>query len=247
VRRTTSLILHTTLILSVVASAHADDADDAQRERITKSFSLPSGSRIEISMISGPVEIDTTGGRSANVEVVRSAPTQRDFECASIVIEQAGSTLTIRSETRCGNVRGDHAARLSVPRDVDLSLRNIAGRVRIGSTDGMVRLESIAGHVEASGIREARMSSLAHGLHLTVPNLGDRGVRVSSVRGGIDLDVGSGVDAEVITRGVAGHVDNDVPGLRIIEASETNQRAVLGSGRGNIEIDSVVGTVRIHG
>jgi len=51
----------------------------------------------------------------------------------------------------------------------------------------------------------------------------------------------------VITRSVAGHIDNEVRGARIIEIDDANQRAVIGSGRGKIEIISVVGTIRIHG
>jgi hypothetical protein len=225
----------------------AADPPYREHERIAKSFSLASGSRIVISTIAGPVEIDTTATRRAEVEVVRSAPTQADLDCGAIVVEQTGSTLTIRSEDRCTNVRGWHVVKLIVPRDVDLSLRNIAGHVRIGSTDGMVRLESIAGHVEAAGLREARMISLARGLALTVSDLSNRGIHVSSVMGGIDLDVGSRADAEVITRSVDGDIDNDVPGARIIKIDETSQRAVIGSGRGKIQIESVVGTVRIHG
>ena len=241
-RRTTSLILGTLLIVSIVTSAaHADD------DRIAKTFSLASGSRIVLSTIPGSVEIDTTAGRSVDVEVVRTAPTRADLECGSVVIEQTGSTLTIRSQDHCTIVHTEWAVRLSVPRDVDLGLRNIAGDVRIASTDARVRLESIAGHVKAAGLREARLSSLARGLELTVSDLGDGGIRVSSVVGGVDLRVGSWVDAEVIIRSVTGHVDNDLPGLRFTEVDETNQRAILGSGRGKIEIDSIVGNVRIHG
>jgi len=248
VRHATSLLVGTALILSAGGSATgADDPPYREHERIAKSFSLAPGSRIEISMIPGDVLIDTTSGRSADVEVIRAAPTRADLDCGGILIEQTGSTLTIRSQDHCTIVRGSQHVKLSVPRDVDLSLRNIAGRVRIGSTGGMVRLESIAGRVEATGLREARMSSLARGLELAVTDLGERGIRVSSVTGGIDLEIGSRVDAEVITRSVEGRIDNDVPGVRITEDDGANQRAVLGAGRGKIEIDSVVGTVRIRG
>jgi hypothetical protein len=242
------LLFGTALVLFGGAPAlSAADTAYPERERIAKSFSLASGSRVELLTIAGPVEIDTTSGRTADVEVVRAAPTRRDLDCGAIVIEQIGSTLTIRSETRCDNVRSSHTVKLSVPRDVDLNLRNIAGRVRIGPTDGMVRLESIAGHVEAAGLREARMISLARGLSLTVSDLSDRGVNVTSVMGGIDLDVGPRADAEVITRSVEGDIDNGVPGARITEIDKRNQRAVIGSGRGKIEIVSVVGTIKIRG
>jgi hypothetical protein len=157
--------------------------------------------------------IDTTSGRSADVEVVRAAATRADLDCGGVLIEQSGSTLTIRSVDKCKIVRGSQTVTLRVPRDVDLSLRNIAGRVRIGSTDGMVHLESIAGRVEAAGLREARMSSLAEGLELAVFDLGERGIRVSSVRGRIDLNVNSRIDAEIVTRSVEG-IDNEVPGGR---------------------------------
>ena len=244
-RYATSLLLGIVLTFSTAKSA--GDPPYHESERIAKSFSLAPGSRIDISLIAGPVEIDTTATRGADVEAVRSAPTQRDLDCGSIVIEQSGSTLTIRSEPSCANVRCSEVVKLRVPRDVDLSLRNIAGHVRIGSTDGMVQLESIAGRVEAAGLREAKMSSLARGLKLSVFDLGERGIRVSSVVGGIDLNVNARIDAEVVTRSVEGRIDNELPGVRITEDDGQNQRALLGSGRGTIRIDSVVGTVRIRG
>ena len=247
-RYATSLLLGTVLTLAAgVPAMGADDPEYRVRERIAKNFSLDPGSRIVISTIPGPVVIDTTSGRSADVEVVRAAPTRADFDCGGILIEQSGSTLTIRSVSKCANVRGSQTVTLRVPRDVDLSLRNIAGRVRIGSTDGMVHLESIAGRVEATGLREARMISLARGLELSVFDLGARGIRVISVTGGIDLNVNPRIDAEVVTRSVAGRIDNEVPGARITEDDGQNQRALLGSGRGKIRIDSVVGTVKIRG
>jgi len=248
VRYATSLLLGTVLTLCAgVPAMSADDPAYREHERIAKSFSLDPGSRIEISTIPGPVVINTTSGRSADVEVVRAAATRADLDCGGVLIEQSGSTLTIRSVDKCTIVRGSQTVTLRVPRDVDLSLRNIAGRVRIGSTDGMVYLESIAGRVEAAGLREARMSSLAEGLELAVFDLGERGIRVSSVRGGIDLNVNSRIDAEVVTRSVEGRIDNEVPGVRITEDDGQNQRALLGSGRGKIQIESVVGTVKIRG
>ena len=182
----------------------AADTEYPERERIAKSFTLASGSRIEISHIAGSVEIDTTSGRTADVEFVRAAPTRRELDCGAAVIEQAGPTLRIRSENRCQTIRSSHVVKLSVPRDVNLSLRNIAGHVRIGATDGMVRLESIAGHVEAAGLRHARMLSLAQGLALTVSDLSALGISVISVMGAIvtarlgGSATGSGVAPEAL-------------------------------------------------
>jgi hypothetical protein len=242
-RHAASLIFRSLLILSVgAAGARANDTD---RDRRT--FDLAPRSTVEIAGIAGSVEIKTTRGIRAEVEVVRNAPTHEDLECGAVVIEQAGTTLRIRSVDKCEIVRMTVSVTLSVPADADLSLRNIAGHVRIGSTDGLVRLDSIAGHVEAVELREAKISSLAKGLNMTVSALGDRGITVSTVTGGIDLGVRAGVNATLVVRSLAGRFQNDLAGVEPFLDGGQDHRAVLGRGGGKIEIDRVVGNLRIHG
>jgi hypothetical protein len=125
-----SLILRAVVTVSVgVASARAGDTD---RDRRT--FDLAPGSTVEISRIAGPVEIKTTHGTRAEVAVFREAPTHEDLQCGAVVTEQTGTTLRIRSEDRCEIVHIIEHVTLSVPADADLSLKSIAGQVRIGST-----------------------------------------------------------------------------------------------------------------
>ncbi len=228
-------------------AAGSVDGDEPVRDRVTKSVELDAGARIEVSTIPGPVEIETVSGHRAEIEVIRSAPSQADFDCGGVLIDTSPKKIEIRSVDHCSIVRGTQRVKLTLPRDADIELDNIAGGVRLGPTDGMVRLESIAGHVEAAGLREAKLSSLAAGLDLDVSRLGEGGIRVSSVTGGIDLKVGPGVDAELETRSVVGRIRSDLPGLRLIDDDGTDQRAVLGAGRGKIVLESVVGGVRIHG
>ena len=230
------------MTLSVgVASARAGDTD---RDRRT--FDLAPGSTVEISRIAGPVEIKTTHGSRAEVEVFREAPTHEDLQCGAVVMEQTGTRLRIRSEDRCEIVHIIEHVTLSVPADADLSVKSIAGQVRIGSTNGMVSLDSIAGHVEVVDLREAKMSSLAKGLDMTVSALGDRGIR-SARPGAIDLGVRVGVNATRVVRGMSGRFQNDLAGTEPSGDVGQDHRAVLGSGSGKIEIDRVAGKLRIHG
>jgi hypothetical protein len=224
-----------------VASARAGDTD---RDRRT--FDLAPGSTVEISRIAGPVEIKTTHGSRAEVEVFREAPTHEDLQCGAVVMEQTGTRLRIRSEDRCEIVHIIEHVTLSVPADADLSVKSIAGQVRIGSTNGMVSLDSIAGHVEVVDLREAKMSSLAKGLDMTVSALGDRGIR-SARPGAIDLGVRVGVNATRVVRGMSGRFQNDLAGTEPSGDVGQDHRAVLGSGSGKIEIDRVAGKLRIHG
>jgi len=239
-KRNAPLMLAALLTLPAVASS------EPREERITQAFDLADGGSVDVSRIAGPVEVATGAAGKVDVDIVRSAPTPEDLACGAIVLEHSPTRVEIRTEDKCENVRGSQHVKLIVPRDADLNLRTIAGFVRVGATDGMLRLESIAGHVELTGVRQARISSIAGGLDLNVSGVGERGVRVSSVTGGIDLEIPAGTDAEVEARSVAGHVQSDLPGLRLVEADDSGYRAVLGSGGPKIVLESVMGTVKIH-
>ena len=234
------------IILASTLGAGAADVDLPDHERIHQSYELTPGTSVEVSGIAGPVEIETTNDDTADVSVVRSAPTHADLDCGRIAIEQTTTRLRIRSESICPIVRGRQSVMLKLPRWVDLSLENIAGGVRIGPTDGMVRLQSIAGHVEVAALKAAKMSSLAGGLKLTVTGVDDRGLRVSSVTGGIDLGVRKGVDAELSVRSVVGRVHSEASDIRFSSDDGSDYLAVVGSGGDKISIDSVVGPVEIH-
>jgi len=234
------------ILLIPMLGAAAADTERPDSERIHHSYELARGASVEVSGIAGPVEIETTSNDTAEVNVIRSAPSHADLECGKIVIEQTSTRLRISSEANCSIVRGRQSVTLKLPRRVDLSLQNIAGDVRIGPTDGMVRLESIAGHVAVAELRTASMSSLAGGLSMTVAGVGDRGIHVSSVTGGIDLDVRKGVDAELRVKNVVGKVHSDASDFSISGGGDSDYQAVIGSGGSKILIESVVGGVDIR-
>ena len=124
----------------------AADSDLPDRERIHHSYEARGhGASVEVSGIAGPVEIETTNDDVADVNVVRSAPTHADLECGKIEIENTPKRLRISSESLCPIVRGQQRVMLKLPRRVDVNLQNIAGDVRIGPTEGMVRLEASLG------------------------------------------------------------------------------------------------------
>jgi hypothetical protein len=231
-------------LLTPLLGIAAEDPDLPDRERIHHSYELAVGASVEVSGIAGPVEIETTNDDMADVNVVRSAPTHADLVCGKIVIENTPKHLRISSESLCSIVRGQQRVALKLPRRVDLNLQNIAGDVRIGPTDGMVRLESIAGHVAVTEMRAARMSSLAGGLSMTIAGVGERGIHVSSVTGGIDLDVRKGVNADLVVRSLVGYIRNEVSD--VTRSDDSDYEAVIGSGGGKILFESIVGSVDIR-
>jgi hypothetical protein len=187
-RNTLTTLLLTTLVLIVSFGAisglraqveRGGMADLPVRNEIHRQYRLAPNTAINISMIAGPVEIDTTTGESAEVNIVTSAETQADLNCSDIPIEQTPGKLVIRSESLCPIVRVNQRVMLKLPRNINLDLEYIAGHVRIGPTEGMVRLNSIAGHVRTGFLQAADMSSLARGLSMEINQIGAGGIRLS--------------------------------------------------------------------
>jgi DUF4097 and DUF4098 domain-containing protein YvlB len=245
-RQVSRLVPALLILLTPMLGAAATDTDLPDRERIHQSYELARGASVEVLGIAGPVEIETTNNDTAEVNVIRSAPTHVDLECGKIAIEQTPTLLRISSESNCPIVRGQQSVALKLPRRVDLSLKNIAGDVRIGPTDGMVRLKSIAGHVTVTELRSASMTSLAAGLSMTIAGVGDRGIHVSSVTGGIELDVRKGVNADLTVRSLIGPFHNDVSDVTRSGDGDPDYQALIGSGGNRILFESVVGGVDIR-
>jgi len=222
------------------------DGDYPERDEIHQSFDLAVGAAVDVSGIAGPIEITTTDTGAAQVNIVRSAPTRVDLECGKVVVDHTSTRLQIRSESLCPIVRGRQRVSLELPRRVDVSLHGIAGAVRIGPIDGMVRLESVAGHVEVDELRAATMSSLAAGLTMTVAGVSERGIRVSSVTGGIDLSVRADLNADLTVKSIVGRVRSDVSESRTTSDDDEDFHAVIGTGGPTILLESVVGPVNIH-
>jgi len=221
--------------------------DQLVQNEINRQYELAPNTTVEISTIPGSVEIDTIYGQSAEVKIVNSAETQADLKCLDIPIEHTSKKLVIHSKTLCEVSRVTARVMLKLPRNVDLDLQTIAGHVRIGGpTEGIVRLNSIAGHVSASSLQAAEMSSLASGLSMEINQIGERGVRVSSVVGGIELALSDNLNAQFSANSIIGNVVSDIPTIKLSTDRQSNFEAQIGSGGPRISISSVRDGIRLR-
>ena len=216
------------------------------RNEIHRQYQLAPNTTVEISLIAGPVEIETTTGESAEINIVNSAETQADLDCSAIPIEHTPGKLVIRSKSLCNIVRVNQRVMLKLPRTVNLDLESIAGHVRIGSTEGMVRLNSIAGPVSTGSLQSAEMSSLARGLSMEIKQIGERGVRLSSITGGIELALSDNFNAQFVANSVVGNVVSDIPSIKLSTDGRSDFEAQIGSGGPVITISSVRGGIRLR-
>src|SRR5215468_9410589 len=73
-------------------------ASDQVTEEIRREYKLSPGASVEVSNINGPVEIETADTDKAEVHIVRSARTQKDFSDRQMIIEQTSAGLVVRGD-----------------------------------------------------------------------------------------------------------------------------------------------------
>jgi hypothetical protein len=230
--------------------AHAKPGEESAREEIERSFRLAPGATIRAVGIGGPVTIETIAGDTAEVRIVRSARTQRELDCYRTAVDATLDRLAIEhvqfsDRPGCDSIRSNQDVRLGVPRDVNVELSTIAGRVDIGAVAGMIRLDSIAGPVVLTGVEAAQVDSLAGGLSITGARPGARGIHVSSVVGPVELSFARNADADVRISSVVGKVQSPSPGARS-SGENGDYRLRIGAGGPAVSISSVMGPVRLR-
>ncbi len=228
------------------------DGEFSSKEEIRRSFQLSPGARVEVSGISGPVEIETSNSEMAEVYIVRSARQRVDLEYRKIVIEQTPTSLSVRNE-RTGEAREGRGVQireravLKLPRRIELSVSGISGSLTVGEVGGAVQLEGISGGVKVgrtTGHLEAR--GISGSVTTTIARFDGHGIRLSSISGGINLRFTEDINADFAIDNFSGSVSLDVPNVIVQSRVESsNMRARIGAGGALISISNVSGGVRL--
>jgi putative adhesin len=233
-------------VISVQGESQPDQGDFPERREIDRTYHLAPGASVDVSMVAGPVEIETANGDIAKVNIKESAQTRADLDCYKTIVEQTGMRLVIRHEQTCSFVRDHQHVKLILPRYVNVSLRSIAGFVRVEGLDGMLRLNSIAGKVTVADVQAAEMSSLAQGISIAIHRVGEAGLHLSSIMGEVELRVSSDLNAEFSASSIIGNVVSDDGNVKISTLGEFNYEARIGSGGNRITVSSVRGDIHLR-
>src|SRR6185503_2593075 len=153
-------------------SARSESNAMRETDEIRQTFKLTPGTRVEISSIRGPVEIETSNGDTAEILITRTAENRADLQRDKITIDNNSGRLIIRGEvertpgSQSPNV--NHHAKLKLPRNINLATRGISGSVQLGDLNGQLEVSSVSGSVKAGSV--------------------DGSVQVNSVSGSVILD-----------------------------------------------------------
>lgn len=231
---------------------HMDDREYAEREEINQTYELAPGARVELSVISGSVDVETTSGNTAEVHIVRMGETRKDLDCYTVGIEHTPTSLVMRHRQErtdeCQIIRARQVVTLRLPRNVDLKLNAISGPVKIGELDGTLRLSGISGKVEvAQALGYSEISGISGVLTITVPRLSERGMRVSGISGKVELRVASDLNADLNVSGINGDVNAAAPNVTINKVGHSEFRGRVGSGGPGISVSGISGSVTFRG
>src|SRR5918992_3340544 len=92
-------------VLALILGASSVWATEYQeRDEINRSFTLPAKARVDVSAISGSVDIKAIDGDTAMVQIERTARSRAELDCNKVVLQQVFGNLVIRSEMGCENI-----------------------------------------------------------------------------------------------------------------------------------------------
>lgn len=227
------------LIISVIASLiivpqssafiaqNKDTAGDELRERdeTRLNLRLTLDTRVEISSISGVVEIETANIEAAEIHIVCSAQNRTDLEQYKISIENKPQSLIIRGvqrERNSGTGYGPdvlHHVKLRLPHRINLSITNISSQVQIGDVKGRLVISSIGGGVSVGDV--------------------DGQVQISNVSGDVNVGpIGNQVEIKNVGGNVSlGHVFGS------LDVSNVSREVRIGDVKGNLTVSSVGGAL----
>jgi hypothetical protein len=237
-------------------SGHVAEEGGATVQRISETYRLAPGAKVEVRGINGPVEIAAGDGDAAEVRVEARADDARALERGRITVEGARDRLVVRGPSNGGGGflswltgrggRARHDVKLLLPRGVELGANGINGRLRVGELGGALEVSGVNGGVEAAlAAGGAEVSGVNGSVSLSLSGVGEGGVQVSGVNGHVELLFAPTVNADLDVSGLNGRVSNELRNATVEEQSRARFHARVGAGGPRVNLSGINGGVTL--
>jgi hypothetical protein len=225
--------------------------NDPFRDSFARHYQVEGSPAIEIrGGISGPVTISTGRAGMVDIDVQRTAATQRELDCHRVKIDHRPDLITITQvqftgRRECHNIRASQSLTLQVPSDALLRVSTIAGQLKVTGPVKAVTADSIAGHVSIMSAGTVDLNSLARGLSLGLGHASPGSATIESVLGVVELDVAQRRDIEIRISALQGEITSFPPDFVRLK---TDDGYLLRSGKGGtaLQISSINGDVLVR-
>ena len=222
------------------------------REEIRKTYELSPGARVELVGLNGPVKIETSDTKTAEVYIERTASTQEALDRRKVTVEADANSLRIRGEKEGGifsRFFGGSASErvtLKLPRQITLYGKGVNGSFTSSDIDGAVEIAGINGRVQISNAAgRASFKGVNGSIVVGLKKIDLDGVTLSGINGNIELQLASDVNADFDARGMNGRVISDLPNVSVDKSKKGTYWARIGSGGSGITAKGINGNIRL--
>lgn len=219
-----------------------------ERDEINRSFTLTAKALVDVSAISGSVDIEAIDGDTAIVQIERTGRSRVELDCNKVVLEQASGNLTIQSKSvgghGCENIQVVYRVLLRVPRTVDVRVRGVSGPVNIGEIEGALRISGNSGNINlAQSGSGSRITGNSGMTTIKLRKLDARGLELSGNSGAIKLYVDDELNVDVKVKGLSGTASSELPNVKFKKTGDTDYYARIGSGGPTINVEGSSGSI----
>jgi hypothetical protein len=232
----------------LVSHSNASDV----REEIRKTYELSPGARVELVGLNGPVKIETSDTKTAEVHIERTASTQEALDNRKVTVEADANGLRIRGEKEGGLISrlfgGSASERvtLKLPRQITLYGKGVNGSFMSGDIEGAVEIAGINGRVQiANAAGRASFKGVNGSIVVGLQKIDVDGVTLSGINGNIELQLASDVNADFDARGMNGQVISDLPNVSVDKSKKGTYWARIGNGGTGITAKGINGNIRL--
>lgn len=241
-------VLSLVLAASSVWTTSGNAAVYRERDEINRRFLLPVKARVDVSTISGSVDIKAIDGDTAIIQIERTGRSRAELDCNKVVLEEESGNLTIKSEAvhgqDCNNIQVVYRVLLSLPRHVDLSVHGVSGPINIGEIEGRLRVSGNSGNINlAQSGSGSRITGNSGTTTIKLRHLDVGGLELSGNSGAINLYVADELNVDVKVSGLSGSVSSELPNVKFTKTGPADYYARLGFGGPTINVAGSSGSI----
>ena len=244
------------LVLTVVSGGTAATIEDT----IGQTLAFAPGDRLEVTNTNGDIEVRTWDRNEIQIEArkrVKASSEERArtaFDDLRVKIDQTGSGVTIDTDYPkgpngwWGNVSSSVHYEILIPRQADLDLETVNGKVTVTGVHGEIEVGTTNGGIEvedSGGSVSARTTN--GGIEVELQEvMPDENMTFRSTNGGITLTLPSQIAADISARTTNGSVQTDFP-ITVQGTFRKNRLdGSLNGGGADIELKTTNGSIRIR-
>ncbi len=237
----------------VIGAALAVAAEVPYEEHFDQSFPLTANGSVSLENVNGDVTIDVWNHDEVQVQAVKRASSPELLAALKIDIDATSSRLEVETKyprnSSGGRMSVEYTLMIPVGASVD-SVELVNGNLRISGVQGGTDIECVNGSIDARQLAgPISIESVNGSTDLWLDNTwGENSVSLEAVNGSVDVYLAPGANVEVDAETVNGKISNDL-GFEVHKGKYvgSSMRGAVGSGGGSVSIETVNGSISVHG